>query len=41
MRRAGLEAEQQAAGQSLTELEALRRDLTGDRAERGADAHRV
>ena len=34
MRRAGLEAEQQAAGQSLTELEALRRDLTGDRAER-------
>ena len=34
MRLAALEAEAQAARQSMTELEELRRDLTGDRAER-------
>ena len=34
MRLAALEAERQATQQSLTELEELRRDLTGDRAQR-------
>ena len=34
MRLAALEAEAQAARQSMTELEELRRDLTGDKAER-------
>ncbi|MBM6927008.1 chromosome segregation protein SMC [Pseudoflavonifractor phocaeensis] len=34
MRLAALEAERQATRQSLTELEELRRDLTGDRAQR-------
>ena len=40
MRRAGLEAEQQAAGQSLTELEALRR-ISPAIGPSGSDAHRV